>query len=279
MSKILPNTFMCFNVYVDRAMQHLTDSELRVLLFATRHILGWQDKIADRRGHISMTMFTNGFTSTNDEGVTSVYAGCGLGESAVRSACNSLCAFTLLVKVGYPSDKGQQWQLGETPDWESLEQRTADRETKRKQQVEKATQVAVSKREGVTLDDTPLTLNEGGTSNDTPPVTLNDTTPLTSDDTPGVTLNDTGGVTSNEVQQSHVQSHVQSHEQKEIAPNVLDGIPQEMPLDPEERGRIYDRAVTHIAEKMNGNGVHPPTPEELQTNIDLMLAKYGSKSS
>lgn len=196
MSKVIPNTFMCFNVYIDRAMHQLTDSELRVLLFATRHILGWQDKIASRRGCISLSMFTGGFTTVNDDGTVTEYAGCGLGEIAVRAACNALCEFGFLVKVGEPTQKGQEWRLGETPNWKVLEARTAEREHKRKQQVEKATQAATAKRQGVTSNEPP-TLNVGGVSSNVPT---------------GVTSNVGEGVSSNEEQQSHDQSHDQSHE-------------------------------------------------------------------
>lgn len=209
MSKIIPNTFMCFNTYIDRAMCQLTDSELRVLIFSTRHILGWQDRIHSRRANISLTMFVDGFESTDEEGAVSVYRGCGLGEAAVRAACKSLCKFKLLVKMGAPTEKGQEWQLGESPDWAALDTRTAEQNAKRKQQVEKAIAAATAKREGVTSDDTGVTLN---------------ITPPTSNDTPPVTLNVGSGVTSNDGQQSHIQSHVQNHDSKGARNSMFDAV-------------------------------------------------------
>ena len=190
MSKIIPNTFQCFNAYVDRAMQHLNDSELRVLLFATRHILGWQDKINSRRGNISLGMFENGFTVTNDDGETTEYGGCGLGEAAIRAACKSLVEFGLLEKIGFPTELGQEWRLGESPVWAKLEQRTQEIQEKRKKQTENAKAARCAQLKGVSLNNTPLS------SDNTPPVS--------SDNTPPVSSNDT--------QQSHVQSHVQSHD-------------------------------------------------------------------
>lgn len=210
MSKIIPNTFMCFNTYVDRAMYQLSDSELRVLLFATRHILGWQDKIDSRRGRISISMFVEGFESTDEDGVVTVYKGCGLGEAAVRTACNSLHKLGFLKKIGEPTLKGQQWQLGESPNWTALEVRTSDQAAKRKHQVEKASAAATVKRLGVSLNDTQVT------SDDT----------LTSDDTQGVSLNDRSWVSFNEVQQSHIQSHDQNQvKAAAIEPPPLPQIP------------------------------------------------------
>lgn len=190
MSKIIPNTFQCFNAYIDRAMQHLNDSELRVLMFATRHILGWQDKINSRRGNISLGMFENGFTVTGDDGTTTEYGGCGLGEAAIRAACKSLVEFGLLEKIGFPTEHGQEWRLGDSPVWEKLEQRTRDIQEKRHKQTEKAKVARCAQLKGVSLNNTPLL------SDNTPPVSLDNTPPVSLDDT----------------QQSHVQSHVQSHD-------------------------------------------------------------------
>jgi hypothetical protein len=177
--------------------------------YDTSIILGWQDKVNSRRAYISLTMFVDGFESTDEDGVVSIYSGCGLGEAAVRAACRSLCALRFLVKVGTPTEKGQEWQLGESPDWAALEKRTAEQAAKRKQQVEKAIAAGAAKRSGVTLDDTGVTLND---------------TPLTSDDTPQVTLNDGSGVTSNDRQQSHVQSQDQNHNSGRPRNSMFDAV-------------------------------------------------------
>lgn len=174
MSKIVPNTFQCFNDYVDRAMQHLTDSEFRVLIFATRHILGWQDRIGSRRAFISIFMFANGYTAKHEDGTETTFAGCGISAGAIRKACHSLAEFELLIPTGKVTPKGSEYKIGETPNWSKLEQRTAERLAKQHKQTKKATEASNVQREGL---------------RSTLGVTFNDTHDLTSNDTPDLTLN------------------------------------------------------------------------------------------
>lgn len=119
MSNVIPNTFQTPNDYIDRAMLYLTGSELRVLLYATRHILGWEDTIESKTAPISLSMFDGGFVTKKGK----VYAGCGLQRAAIVSALKGLVKYGLLEKIGRPTKKGQRWHIGEGIEWEKLEQR------------------------------------------------------------------------------------------------------------------------------------------------------------
>lgn len=159
---IIPNAFQTPNIYIDRVMPYLTESEIRVLLYATRHILGWQDKIKKRKNTISITMFERGFTTR--DGV--YYAGCGLGRAAIIKALASLQEFGLLAKDGEANADGQKWTLETVAiDWEKLEARQSKQVDAFKARTEKARAKAAAKREDG-LSDTP---DEGGLS-DTPEV-------------------------------------------------------------------------------------------------------------
>lgn len=160
MSKIIPNTFQTPNALVDQVMAHLTDSELRVMLYAVRHIYGWQDRAAHNVGEISLTMFEHGFTVTHDDGETTQYGGCGLGRGAIIRALEKLVTFKLLIKAGKPTTRGQAWKIGTTPDFEALEARTLEAAKTNRQRTQKAT----AKRTGTS--DVPVTSDvpEGVTS-------------------------------------------------------------------------------------------------------------------
>lgn len=136
MSGILPNCFQSPNDHVDRAMHLLTPEEFVVLSYATRHILGWQDKIDDREGHISLSMFEDGFTTKR--GV--YFAGCGLRRPAIVKALEPLTTYRLLEKVGDPTMKGQKWHIGENVDWQGLEDRASEKRAKSKKRTAAATQ-------------------------------------------------------------------------------------------------------------------------------------------
>lgn len=144
----LPNTFMTPNSVVDRAMQYLTDAEFRVLIFTIRHILGWQDRFEDRKGRISLSTFEGGFKDKNDV----VYGGCGLSRPVISKTLESLVELRFLEKLGEPTAKGQEWQLGLNVDWPTLEDRYAKKAEKAKQQTAKAAQASKDKRVASTLD-------------------------------------------------------------------------------------------------------------------------------
>lgn len=129
MSTIVPNTFQTPNEHVDRAMQYLTGDEYKVLNFATRHILGWQKRIDERCGAISLSVFQNGFKNTG---------GCGLSKPAIIKILDTLDGFGLLVKVGEPDQKGQRYSIGETPDWQKMETRQEERNQSNRTRTSKA---------------------------------------------------------------------------------------------------------------------------------------------
>lgn len=165
----LPNTFMVFNVYVDRAMELLTDSELRILIFATRHILGWQDKVEDRQGFISISMFEKGYVTGN--GVH--FAGTGLNRQTIIDAVGGLVDFGFLKKDGKPTSKGQKYTLcTDGIDWSKMESRRDEKVLKAKQRTAKAN----AKRRGGTSDNTGTLDNTmQGTSDNTMLGTLDNT--------------------------------------------------------------------------------------------------------
>lgn len=141
---IVPNTFQTFNIYVDRAMELLTDSEFRVLIFATRHILGWQSNINSRTAEISISMFVDGYTDKNDHH----YGGCGLSRGTVIQTTEALVQFGFLDRVGKPTPKGQRWQLSDRDiDWKALEARRDEQQANNKKRLKK-TRAGLQKSEG-----------------------------------------------------------------------------------------------------------------------------------
>lgn len=152
MTGIIPNCFQTPNDHIDRAMHLLTPQEYVVLAYATRHILGWQDKIDDREGHISLSMFERGFTTAKG----TVFAGCGLARAAIVKALEALTAYHLLEKMGKPDEKGQKWHIGDTVDWDGLEQRSAEQSESGKRRTSKANAANEAKKSGE--------IQQGGTS-------------------------------------------------------------------------------------------------------------------
>lgn len=113
----LPNTFQHPNFCVDKLHYYLTSDEVRVLDFVIRHILGWTDKIAERKATLSLSFITEGNTK---------YFGTGLGVNAAIEAVRGLTQFNIIQKIGKPSARGQEYYLTEFEDeinWDGLEQR------------------------------------------------------------------------------------------------------------------------------------------------------------
>lgn len=134
MSVIILNAFQSPNSYVDVAMAMLTAEEYKCLSFATRHILGWQDKINKRRGFISLSMFENGFVSAKG----TVFGGTGLTRPTIIRATDELTRLLFLFKIGEPTPDGQEWELGESPDFDALTERYQSRRSQRLAQTAKA---------------------------------------------------------------------------------------------------------------------------------------------
>lgn len=131
---IVLNSFQTPNNYVDTAMAMLTAEEYKCLSFATRHILGWQDKINRRRGYISLGMFENGFITS--KGVQ--FGGTGLTRTTIIRATDELTRLLFLIKIGEPTEDGQEWELGEEPDFDALKIRYDEQKAQRQQQTAKA---------------------------------------------------------------------------------------------------------------------------------------------
>lgn len=123
MSKIVPNTFQTPNLYVDRLMSLLTDAELRILIYMTRRILGFQR----REDKISLSQFTTGLilTSNNEH----LDYGAGVSKEAARTALDNLVKFNIVTQT-QPYDSAKRtpatWSLqldDALIDWEALSQR------------------------------------------------------------------------------------------------------------------------------------------------------------
>lgn len=99
---LIPNSWQTPNDFMDKYNPFLTSEEWRVLSYACRHILGWQDKIDSRMRRMSLSMFENGFLQ---------YPGCGLSRPAIIKALNGLAQFHLLIKVGEATQSGQMWKI------------------------------------------------------------------------------------------------------------------------------------------------------------------------
>lgn len=93
--RFIPNSYQTPNVLVDEIMPLLTPEEWVILSFATRKILGWQNRIASRQDTISLSQFQQS----------------GLSRPAVMNALDELSKYGLLNKIGNPTPKGQLWEL------------------------------------------------------------------------------------------------------------------------------------------------------------------------
>jgi hypothetical protein len=92
LSKIHPNTFQVPNFYVDEVMHLLTGTELALLLYAVRRIMGFHKQ----RDRISLSQFCNGARGANGEIRDH---GTGLGRSTVIHGLAYLVEVGLLVKA------------------------------------------------------------------------------------------------------------------------------------------------------------------------------------
>lgn len=142
MSKVIPNSFQCPNTYVDEIMQYLTGDELKVLLFAIRHIFGWDDVIERKQNRISLTVFESGFVTKKGK----VFAGTGLSRPAITTALRQLTKYRILLANGKANKDGTLWKVSSEPDVKGLIQRADERSKANQKRTEKATIGAVNKR-------------------------------------------------------------------------------------------------------------------------------------
>ena len=131
---ILPNAHQSPNGYVDLVMELLSGEEFKCLMFAVRHILGWQERFSEKRRALSVTMFEQGFTAPK---TGAHFGGTGLSRGAIVRAVGGLVAFGLFVE-GELKPEGQEYTLGEAPDWDGLRERAAQRLAKNRERTAKA---------------------------------------------------------------------------------------------------------------------------------------------
>lgn len=135
---IIPNSFQHPNVYVDWLSYYLTPQEEVVLNKAIREILGWYNKIEDRKARISLSVFTDG---KKREGEI-LCLGCGLSTGAIRKALKALDEFGILIKIGEPSKRdGQLFYLQDDPDqidWDALKARDEQKKARGRKRTSKA---------------------------------------------------------------------------------------------------------------------------------------------
>lgn len=123
MSAIIPNTFQTPNLYVDKLMPLLTDTELRVILYMTRRIMGFHKE----RDRISLSQITDGTTSSKT-GEKLDY-GTGLSKQAARVAIDSLADMGIIIETQpFSREKNlpAEWalQLNENGiNWDKLQER------------------------------------------------------------------------------------------------------------------------------------------------------------
>ena len=130
---LIPNTFQCPNVIVDRIMFFLTDSEFRVYMYICREILGWDENRKTRRATIPVSAIM---------GSGSYGSGCGLSKNTVKKALSGLEDFNLIQRVGTATRQGQEWELildADVIDFAGLEARKDSKKQSNKARVAKAT--------------------------------------------------------------------------------------------------------------------------------------------
>lgn len=165
MTKLIPNSFQHPNVLVDQLAHFLTPEENVVLTKAVREILGWHNKIEQRRAAISLSVFLDG--KLNSDGERLCY-GCGLGIQAIRNALNSLNEYGILIKTGKPTQDGQSYWLQDSNKqirWGALSTRLEKKEAKNKNRTNKATAKSLISR-GVTSDVRGNVGRKGGVTSD-----------------------------------------------------------------------------------------------------------------
>jgi hypothetical protein len=123
-SAFVPNSFQTPNGYVDQFMTLLTGEEYKVLIYATRRILGFQK----RQDRISISQFTDGTRSKDGEVLDS---GTGLSIETVKKCLGNLVGFGLMVRMEENdprTNEGVLWSLQwdeSQINWQALEEREA----------------------------------------------------------------------------------------------------------------------------------------------------------
>lgn len=133
--KFIPNSFQVPNVYIDEYLHVLSNSELKVLVYAIRRIFGFQ-KRTDR---ISLSQFCDGIEDS--EGNRLDY-GTGLSKATVISSLNKLIEYGLIIRLADNNKKneGCLYQLSAMPDVddEAIERDLAEKQKVYNERMKKA---------------------------------------------------------------------------------------------------------------------------------------------
>jgi hypothetical protein len=196
--EIVPNSFQHPNIYEDWLAYYLTPQEHVVLGKAIREILGWEDKIAERKARIALSIFVDGKTNAAGD---QLCLGCGLSLQAVRKALEALDCYGILRKEGTATQDGQMFYLQDDTgliDWDGLARRRERWDRKNTQRTRKATEASLEAR-GITSDVTPNVTRYPKPSGVTSDVTQG----VASDIRPGGTSDVGSGVTSDVNKETH----------------------------------------------------------------------------
>lgn len=165
--KFIPNSFQVPNVYIDEYLHMLSNSEIKVLLYAMRRIFGFQ-KRTDR---ISISQFCDGVKNKDGDILDH---GTGLSPATVIKSLDKLIEYGLIIKVADNNGKneGTLYQLSAMPD---VDDETIKEEHQEKQQANKERMKKVrkgkNKKESVISNKEPyIEYNATHISNITPPL-------------------------------------------------------------------------------------------------------------
>ena len=101
----IKNTFPTPNEIADDALPYLREGELKIIMAASRRILGYDNNRQEGKARISLSLFQ---TLT------------GLTRSTVTKTLKFLRRCGVLVAHGKPTHKGQLWSIGRNPDIDAL---------------------------------------------------------------------------------------------------------------------------------------------------------------
>lgn len=220
----ITETFPSPNEYVDRAMELLSAEEYKVLSFAVRHILGWQDKREAWQGTISYDMLEKGYTTRDGKR----YGGTGLARNVLKKVLDNLNDFGLLVRVRRIAD-GQIYMLSRTPDWSKMETRKAAQVEANRQRTATGRKIRAEKKQPepvLEVSATNFARSQVEHASDYEKVSQTNYQKL-------VPL--TGESSSDYLNQSNSQNHTQSH--KDFAPSGAKDTPQSSVPKPKRKKR------------------------------------------
>lgn len=154
---VIPNSYQTPNWIIDELMQWLEPNEWVVLSFMLRHILGWRDKIDDRKNRISLSQF--------EHGIGDKFGGCGLTRPQINRTLTALVSFNIISKVGEATKQGQEWLLIEKPSvkWEDLKARRERKVARGHKRVKKAATASAEKRKNDTTSTPSVPVDQYGT--------------------------------------------------------------------------------------------------------------------